>query len=456
MVRASARHHMRGTSLISSRPVSITALTCGCTLLFAGSCSDVIGSKFMYLLGTLLQAVFALGAGLSENSFQFILFRGLGGVALAFCLPSATSIIKNVFYGKTCDLAFTFLGAGQPIGFSGGLVLGGILTSFASWRIAFYIGSVIISMNAVLAIWIVPNIGQESLNLSACRRKLVKGVDWIGITLASVSITLSSYVFAVVTGRAESINAPANVAMLNSSILLVPIFIGWEDRQARLGRPAVIPNSLWFNRYFSVVCLTVFLAWGTFNGLESMFTLYFQEAQQLDVLQTSLRFLPSGIGGLIIEIIAGSLVRKLSAHYLVSIGLLASSVAPFLMTFATASSSYWHFSFVANLLNPIGADCLFTAANLYITASFPDKTQAIAGGVFNTVSQVGKAFGIAIAAVVASTVTSNSEFSDKHNTEALMRGYHASFQYMTAVSCITVFIALIGLRGIGIVGHRKG
>ena len=109
-------------------PSSIQSLTGGCTLLLSGSIADALGARFMYLTGCVLQAGFLLGTGLSHTTTQLILFRGLSGVALSFCLPSAVSIITSSFVGKRRDMAFASMGGGQPVGFGVGLALGGFLT----------------------------------------------------------------------------------------------------------------------------------------------------------------------------------------------------------------------------------------------------------------------------------------------------------------------------------------
>ncbi|KAF2152699.1 integral membrane protein [Myriangium duriaei CBS 260.36] len=436
-------------------PISVTALTCGCTLLLAGSICDALGAKMMYLCGTVLQTAFVLGSGLSKNAFDIIMFRGLTGIAISFCLPSAVSIITSSFKGKQRNMAFAFLGSGQPVGFSIGLVLGGLLTEYVSWRVGFYIGAGIIGSNIALIVWAVPKGDAGELSWGMRRRRIVKDIDWVGAALASVSLALSSYVFAAITGSASSIKEPVNIALLSLSLVLAPVFITWVGRQENRGLPAIIPNSLWRNRYFTTVCLAVFLAWGSFNSLETMLTFYFQDVQVLSPLQTSIRFLPAAVAGIIINLIAGAMVHRVSAHLLVNLGLFVTCAAPFLMTFAKPSSSYWTSGFLANVLNPIGTDCLFTVANLLITANFPPKTQALAGGVFNTVSQVGKSVGVALTAVVASSVTTNSDFSNKSSPDALMKGYNASFWYSFGICCVTFLVALVGLKDVGKVGHKR-
>ncbi|WPH04306.1 Hypothetical protein R9X50_00719500 [Acrodontium crateriforme] len=443
-------------------PTSIQALTSGCTLLISGSIADALGARFMYLVGCVLQGSFILGCGLARTSTEIILFRGLSGIALSFCLPSAVSIITSTLVGKTRNMGFACMGGGQPIGFSIGLALGGVLTDSIGWRWGFYISAMLNVVVLVVAIWALPKSIDNPMAGDATKgtwasklEQLRTEIDWVGALLASTSLAMLSFVFAAITGTTKEIARPYSIALLITAIALVPAFIFWVGRQERLGRPAIIPNSLWRNKTFTTICLAVFLTWGSFNALETVLTFYFQKVQNLSATQTSLRFLPAPISGAISNIAMGLIVHRVSANYLTVGGCMMSSIAPLIMVFATPTSSYWTSGFLANIFNPNGADSLFTVSNLLITSVFPSKTQALAGGVFNTVSQIGKSFGLALVAAIAASVTAKSQIEDKQSPEALLEGYRATFWYCFATVVVTVIICFWGLRRIGTVGHKR-
>lgn len=191
-------HHLRSPR---SRPSSIQALTCGCTLLLSGSIADAVGARFMYLAGTLLQTAFVLGCGLSRNALEIILFRGLSGVAVSFCLPSAVSIITSSFVGNRRNMAFAFMGGGQPAGFVVGLVLGGVLTDFVSWRVGFYASAALTGFTFALIFWGLPPSASSADELSWKQRwqQISHEIDWIGAMISSTSLATLSYVFAYVS-----------------------------------------------------------------------------------------------------------------------------------------------------------------------------------------------------------------------------------------------------------------
>ena len=236
---------------------------------------------------------------------------------------------------------------------------------------------------------------------------------------------------------------------------MVPIFILWIDRQERLNRPAIIPKSLWRNKVFTSICISVFLTWGAFNAVESILTLYFQYVQEISAIQTSIRFLPAPISGTLANVVMGLIAHRVRADSAVIVGTIITCIAPLLMAIVHPDWSYWSCEFLAVLFNPVGADTFFTISNLLITSVFPTKTQALAGGVFNTIAQVGKSIGLATSAVIADRVTARSSSEDKQSPEALLEGYRATFWYCFALSLATLVICLLGLRNIGRVGVKR-
>lgn len=157
-------------------------------------------------------------------------------------------------------MAFATMGGGQPVGFAIGLVVGGVLSdSAASWRGAFYIAAGINTLVLVVTFIGLPKIEREG---GFIWRDLWTEIDWTGALLLSASLGMLSYVFAALTGAVSTIRQPTTIAILTLAIVLIPIFALWVHRQEKLGRPAIIPNSIWKNRIFTSICIDVFLLWG--------------------------------------------------------------------------------------------------------------------------------------------------------------------------------------------------
>lgn len=103
-------------------------------------------------------------------------------------------------------------------------------------------------------------------------------------------------------------------------------------------------------------------------------------------------------------------------------------------------------------LNPLGADLMYTIANLVMTGAFPAKTQALAGGVFNMLTQVGKSVGIATSAVLARQVTEQAGVGPK---EAPMLGYRAEWWYNCSWGFMSVLVSWWGLRSVHKVENKS-
>ena len=134
---------------------------------------------------------------------------------------------------------------------------------------------------------------------------------------------------------------------------------------------------------------------------------------------------------------------------------LTSLAPPILMALADPKAIYWAYEFPAMVLQPIGIDSLFTISNLLITSLFAPKDQGLAGGVFNTVSQIGKSVGVALSAVIANTVTAKSPNGDRTSPAALLPGYQAAFWFCFALNAVTLIVSILGLRNIGKVGLKR-
>jgi MFS family permease len=436
-------------------PTAAFALACGCTLLPCGAVADVLGSRRACLLGGLFQTASALGAGLAITSAQLIALRVTAGLAASFCLPGAVGIAARVFpinsSPRRRSIAFAAMGGGQAVGFGLGLTLGGVFSDTVGWRWGFYATALLNGAVVALGLWALPcGIDDGPLGRASLTR-LAREVDWVGALLISTSLALLSYELALATGSdaARSMREPSNVVILFIALALILAFGLWMRRQARLSRPALIPNTLWANLPFTATCITVFLVWGSLNASEQLTALYLQDVRGASALTSSLYFLPAPICGALMNIAIGALLPHLRPSIAVPTGCLVSGIAPLLL--ATLCNidgpGYWRGIFQAMALNPLGADLIYTIANLMMTASFPTSTQAMAGGVFNMLAQIGKSVGIATSAVIARQVTAQVE--EVGTKEALLLGYKAGWWYNCSLGFASVVVSLYGMRSVG-------
>jgi predicted MFS family arabinose efflux permease len=155
-----------------------------------------------------------------------------------------------------------------------------------------------------------------------------------------------------------------------------------------------------------------------------------------------------------VNILVGLFVHRLNAHWALQISYFASALSPLLLAVMRKGASYWEFEFLAVALVPIAVDVLYTLSQLIITAEFREDEQALAGGVFNTVAQIGKSVGLAVTAVVASSTSARVDPKVSHDDRTLV-GYRAAWWYAFASTIVPMIVTFWGLRKIGKVGLKK-
>ncbi|KAG9953911.1 integral membrane protein, partial [Aureobasidium melanogenum] len=435
-------------------PASIFGLTGGCTFIPAGAVADVVGSRPVHLFGCLFLGLCVPACGLAKTGPQLIIFRGLQGVAASCCLPTAISILTQTFPpGRRRTRGLVLQGAAQPVGYSAGLFLGGLFADTIGWRWGWYISAMICVSVFAAGLWAIPY--RRKSHTPFTWQQIILGIDWIGALLASTCLGLLSYVLAVTASNTSNIHKPENIALLSFAILLIPAFALWMQRQERKGNPALIPNTVWRNHIFTSICAMMFLVSAVLNTGEYFFSLFFQKVQNLSALQASLRYLPNVVVGTLISFGTDAVLHKWSTYRYLMIMSIISAIAPLLMSLMNPHWPYWYMAFWAMAFLPFANDVLFIVAALVITDSFPDSRQALAGSILNTIYQFGSAVGLAIMAVISSTVTDSSGYSDKDIPAALLEGYKATFWTCLGFAVLYCMIGAAGLRAIGKVGLKQ-
>lgn len=177
----------------------------------------------------------------------------------------------------------------------------------------------------------------------------------------------------------------------------------------------------------------------------------FQQIQNTTATTASLQVLPSLLAGVLINILTGLFVNRLPVFLIVLISCVLSTAAPLLMALVRPDQPYWENAFLAQILNPLACDLLFTVGLLIISDVFPGKMQALGGAVFNTCAQLGTAVGLSVTQLVASAVTAGAQGKKL----PLMEGYRAAFWVMFGWMGLVCFVCLGGLRRVGGIGLKR-
>ncbi|KAJ8522255.1 hypothetical protein ONZ45_g1154 [Pleurotus djamor] len=432
-------------------PVNVFALSYGCFLLFFGRIGDIVGGRVMFMLGSLWFAAWSLATAFAPSDVAFIVFIALKGLGAAANTPSGIGLLSSYFPpGPKRNKAFGALGAGQPLGFIGGLIFGGILTdSRATWRSIFYIQAGLGFLFVALG-WLV-------LPKTPPTHRYTKGIDWGGAILSMTGIGLLTYSLADSTTASKGWATPHIPSLLSASAVILGVFLYYERWREARDMSVLMPLSMWKQpgaKMGSVIAI-VFFAWWSFNTLSYFATLYYQQVNLLNPIETSLRFIPMALAGFSVNLITGYVVNRLPGQALILAGLVGSVIAPIIFSTINVDASYWASAFLV-MIFVVGADAVYPVGNLQIIQNFDENSQSLAGGIFNVATRLGTSIGLAVTSSIA-TATSE-KYNKAHpelaadSPEVLMAGFRAAGWTCLAAAALSLIVAAVGLRGIGIVG----
>jgi predicted MFS family arabinose efflux permease len=227
-----------------------------------------------------------------------------------------------------------------------------------------------------------------------------------------------------------------------------------------LPTPPLIKVSIFRNLQFSAVMLIMGLFFASFNNYLIYATYYFQEFQGLSPLQTMLRFLPTGIGGATVAIIVSQLLGRVPTVFLLICGNLSITIACLLYAVPIPpTTSYFAWGLPAMVLSVVGADTTWPCLTLFTSRSLPREDQAIGGALINSVGQIGRSIGLAIATAIQTAVTADARGVSVKNVGSIkawdplsLKGLRAASWFNFALGIASLALVLMAFRTLEIVG----
>ena len=380
------------------------ALVFAAALITLSRIGDIIGQRRLYMAGTSVFAAASVLAALAPSGELLIgarLLQGLGGAAMA---PSTQSIVNSTFRGK--DRAIAFAIYGSVIGGMAALgpVIGGWLTTNASWRWAFGVN---------LPIAVVAIVGTLLTVAETRTEQKSKGFDVLGVLF--ITLGLSGIVFGLIEGYTYGWWAPSEGFLADAawawwplaevSVVPVAIAIGalslgafalYERSRLRAKKSVLIDFTLFSIptfRYGNIAGTIVSL--GEF-GILFAIPLFLAAVQQYSAFETGLCFVPLALGSFIAAPMAPSLTRRYGARRVVTLGMALEALGIGAIGLLISPTSTGLQLLVPFLVYGIGVG-FATAQLANVTLADVDIPRAgIASGTNSTTRQIGSALGIAI------------------------------------------------------------
>ncbi len=400
---------------------SAYSLTFASLLLVSGRLADLFGRRLMFVSGVTLFAIASVGIAASGSGTMLIGMRALQGVAAAMILPASLSVLNAVFVGKDRAVAFAVWGATIGGMAAMGPLVGGYLTTYASWHWAFLI-NVPIAIGVVIGLLtIVPETSDP-----AGRR----GIDGVGTVLGTVG--LGSLVFALIEGQRYGWFRPIapfsagsftwtsdTVSMSFLAFVLSAVsilaFLLYENRRARAGHVVLLDLRLFTIRSFAAgnaVALIVSL--GEFGLLFSL-PLFLQSVQGYDAMQTGFILVALAIGSFLGSGVGAPLSQRVGSVRVLQLGMALEAVGILAigLSISTATTGWA----LAPWLFVYGMGVGFATAQLtgVILSDVPVAESGQASAVQSTSRQVGAAIGTAVlgAALVIGLGATTAALTDR-------------------------------------------
>ncbi|MET7322810.1 MFS transporter [Streptomyces sp. NPDC005549] len=410
------------------------ALAFGSLLLLGGRLGDLFGRRTTFVTG-LVGFAGASVVGGAAGSFEVLVgARVAQGLFAALLAPAALSLLSVTFTQPSeRPKAFGIFSALSGAGAAVGLLLGGMLTEWTSWRWVMYVNVIFagVALLGALLLLARPAVTERPR------------VDVPG------TITVSAALFAIVYGFAHvestSWTDPVSLGSLVGGVVLLAVFVWLESRVAH----PLLPLRLVLDRTRGGSFLAVFvLGMGMFS-IFLFLTYYLEAGIGYSPIEAGLAFLPMVAGIVASSTTAPSLLLpRVGPKVVITIGFLVAASGMALLNRLTLDSTYVAHIMPGMILLGLGIGAVMTTAFQGATAGVHQEDTGVASALINTSQQVGGSISTALLTTVASSAT--TDYLSSHRPGALtaaragVEGYTATLAWGAGIFVVgAVFAALL-------------
>ena len=365
--------------------VNSYVLAFGGFLLLGGRVADRLGRRLVFVSGVVGFAAASLVCGLARSSSMLIAARAVQGLGAAFMAPAALSLVTAIFTeGDERNRAFGVWGAVASSGAAIGLVAGGALVTWLSWRWAFFIN---VPIGAVAATASLRLIGET-------REPEGGGLDVAG----AVSITggFVALVFGLVRANQWGWGSATTIAVFTAAALLVGVFVVLQIR----GSHPLVPPRLFRSRSLVGANVAMLLDGAGVFAMFFFLTLYMQQVLHYSAARTGIGYLAVTATSITSATIGSRILARVGGRRILLAGFLMAAIGLALLVRISPTTGYLDILPSLVLIGGGNGAAFVTMTSLAV-AGVPREDTGVASALLNASQQVGGALGIALMTAVA-------------------------------------------------------
>jgi EmrB/QacA subfamily drug resistance transporter len=413
--------------------ITAYAITYGGFLLLAGRLADLFGRRRVFVVGLIVFTIASLFCGLAWSEPVLITFRAIQGFGAAVITPSALSIVMTTFEeGAERNKALGIWGALGGGGAAVGVLLGGVLTSYLSWRWIFYVNVPV----GALALALTPRFVRES------RAEREASQDFAGAITVTAGFAL--LVYAVSEAPKYGWGSGRTIAEIAGAVVLLLAFVVIETRQ----RDPLMPFRIFRIHTVAGANFAGLLLGGIIFANFFLLTLYVQNVLHYSALKTGYTFAVTAGSAVAWAGVAQALTTRLGVKPVLVAGFLTMTVANILYTQVPSHGSFASALLPAYLVMGFAIPFAFIPISIAALAGVSYDEAGLASGLINTAQQIGGAVGIAIASSVFLTRFNNliAAHGKSYFAQAYTSGTRLAFWVLVGLTVAALVASLTLIR----------
>jgi EmrB/QacA subfamily drug resistance transporter len=370
------------------------ALAFGSLLLIGGRLADFFGRKWALIVGLTGFAIASAIGGASVNFGMLVTARAVQGAFGALLAPAVLALLTTTFTdARERGKAFGIFGGIAGAGASIGLLLGGFLTEYASWRWTLYVNLILAAVTFVAAMLLLPNHERPD--------EREKADTWGTITSAA---GLFAMVYGFSNAEQHGWGAPLTVACLIAAVVLL---VGFVLIEQRVSNP-ILPLRVVLDRNRGGAFLVMFMAGIGMFAVFLFLTYYLQAILGYSAVKSGLAFLPlTGILIVVASLGSAVLVTKFSSRILIPLGMVVAAFGMYLLTHISVGGNYASVVLPATLVLGAGLGLVFAPGFNLAVLGVDSHDAGVASAAVNVAQQVGGSVGTSLFNTIAGTVVAS-------------------------------------------------